>query len=362
MFLPDPSGHRDVALGLCRSTGRCLLVLNARSAQGLAERFWDLPGGTIESGESVRDALAREWQEEVGWSPVVGDLLFVSDGAKRTGPGVPPLYTWRTFVLSVEAPAFGALPTPGPEIEKVEFVHDADALLRLSAPYHKPLREFLAGRGPRIATVDWIEAEPEADRTPVPSAMRHLMVLAAAAAVGDTALVASGTLAAIADGITVPLVEETLLQIVPYAGFPRALAAFSAARPLLGSATGPASEAEASTRPTTGATGFATVYGDSAERVTKGLAGLHPLLPSWTKDFAYGRVLTRAALDPATRELLAVSILTALGRCDDALLGHMRAAVRLGASQDAVSGAIAVVPASAGVGKRAAARAISARI
>ena len=96
--------------------------------------------------------------------------------------------------------------------------------------------------------------------------------------------------------------------------------------------------------------------------MTKALTGLHPLLPTWTKEFAYGRVLSRDALDLPTRELLGVAILTALGRCDDALLGHMRAAMRLGASMDAVAGAIAVVPASVGPGKRAAARALLTRL
>jgi 4-carboxymuconolactone decarboxylase len=104
------------------------------------------------------------------------------------------------------------------------------------------------------------------------------------------------------------------------------------------------------------------VYGDTAERVRRGLAGLHPLLPAWTLDFAYGRVLARPALALATRELLAVSILTALGRADEALLGHMRAALRLGASRDAVAGAIAVVPPACGTGKRAAARALLPRL
>lgn len=362
VFLPDPSGHRDVALGLCRSAGRVLLLLNARSSQGMAERFWDLPGGTVEEGESVRDALVREWREEVGWSPVLGDLLFVSDGRKRTAPDAPPLYTWRTFVLGVEAPAFGAMHTPGPEIDKIEFVRDDDALLRLSAPYHAPLRDFLAGRGARIATVDWIEPDARAASTPVPPPLRHLLILAAAAATGDAELVASQTRAARTDGVDVATLEETLLQIVPYAGFPRALAAFSAARPALGPAAGPASDGDPAARPTAGDAAFRSVYGDTADRVAKGLSTLHPLLPPWTKEFAYGRVLSRAQLDLVTRELLAVAILTALGRCDDALLGHMRAAVRLGASSDAVAGAIAVVPASVGPGRRAAARALLARV
>jgi 4-carboxymuconolactone decarboxylase len=87
------------------------------------------------------------------------------------------------------------------------------------------------------------------------------------------------------------------------------------------------------------------------------LASLHPALPAWTLEFAYGRVLTRPALASLDRELLAVSILTALGRCDDALVGHARAALRLGASRDDVLAAVGSVPHSAGPGRRSDARA-----
>src|SRR5690606_23816868 len=152
--------------------------------------------------------------------------------------------------------------------------------------------------------------------------------------------------------------EEALLQVVPYAGFPRALGAFAAARPALGAPPPPGGERPAAARPEAGDAAFRAVYGDTAERVRGGLAGLHPLLPAWTTEFAYGRVLARDGLDLRTRELLAVSILTAMGGADDALLGHMRAAVRLGASREAVAGAVAVVPPSCGAGKRAAARAL----
>jgi alkylhydroperoxidase/carboxymuconolactone decarboxylase family protein YurZ len=79
-------------------------------------------------------------------------------------------------------------------------------------------------------------------------------------------------------------------------------------------------------------------------------------------EFAYGRVLARPELAPVERELLGVAILTAMGEASDALLGHMRAAVRLGASRESVAGAIAVVPASAGAGKRSAARALLFRL
>ncbi len=359
MFLPDPSGHRDVALGLCRDAGRVLLVLNARSVQGTATRYWDLPGGSVEPGEGVKEALVREWEEEVGWKPSVGELLFVSDGSKRTSSDAPALYTWRVFVFDVPAPPFGVMPRPGPEIEKVDMVQEAHLAQRMTAPYHAPFLAFFRG-GPRYASFSWIEpAAPE--NAAIEPGLRRLCVLAAAAAYGDAALVLSETQAALLEGVPAARLEETLLQIVPYAGFPRALAAFSAARGAL--------PAAASGAPAGGADGgaggvgaFEAVYGETAEKVRAGLARLHPLLPEWTIEFAYGRVLSRPALSPKEREVLAVSILTALGSVDDALLGHMRAAIRLGATPEAVAGAVAVVPSSAGEGKRAAARAVLARL
>jgi 4-carboxymuconolactone decarboxylase len=355
MFLPDPSGHRDVALGLCRDAGRVLLVWNARSVQGLSTRFWDLPGGSVEAGETVRAALEREWEEEVGWRPSVGDLLLVSDGVKRTSSEAPPLYTWRVFVFAVPPPPFGVMPRAGPEIERIEMVGDGHLDQRLSAPYHAPLRAFLAG-GPRYATFSWIEP-PAAEAPALDPRRRRLCVLVAAAATGDASLVAAEAAALRAEGAAVAEVEEALLQVVPYAGFPRALAAFQAARPALGNADPAAgSEPPAATFPSSGSRAFEGVYADASPRVREGLAALHPALPAWTVEFAYGRVLSRPALDLATREVLAVAILAALGRCDDALRGHAKAAMRLGVPREALSGAIAVVPSSAGEGRRAAAR------
>ena len=365
VFLPDPSGHRDVALGLCQSAGRVLVVLNARSAQGTSTKFWDLPGGTVEAGEALVEALQREWQEEVGFAASVGDLLLVVDGAKRTDSDAPPLYTWRAFIFEVHAPAFGAMSAPGPEIEKIDFVRIEDVPMRLTAPYQAPLVRYLMRGGLRHARTDWLEPAAAEPSSPLAADLRHLLILAAAAAVGETALVATEAAAARAAGVSLERLEEALLQIVPYAGFPRALAAFAAARPAFGPALPPAEttpEAPADARPALGAEAFGRVYGETAPRVAAGLAALHPLLPSWTQDFAYGRVLARPALDPCTRELMGVSILTALGRADDALLGHMRAALRLGASKDALAGAVSVVPASAGAGRRAQARALLARV
>ncbi len=45
--------------------GPGVLVTKGRSA-----RYWDLPGGRIEEGEGIRDALLRELEEELGISEI----------------------------------------------------------------------------------------------------------------------------------------------------------------------------------------------------------------------------------------------------------------------------------------------------
>jgi 4-carboxymuconolactone decarboxylase len=360
-FLPEPSGHRDVALGLCRVSGRVLLVRNARRVGGATAPVWDLPGGEAHPGEPVRDAVAREWEEEVGFRAEVGDLLLVVDGAKRRAPDAAPVYTWRTFVFEVAPPPFGAMPVAGEEIEKVEVVPVADAIARLTAPYHAPLRALLGGAPARHAQVSWVDPASLDGPDRGAAGLRRLLVVAAAAAVGDLALVRSECAAALAEGTPREAVEETLLQIVPYAGFPRALAAFGAAREVLGAAPSPAEERPATSSPEAGRAAFEAVYDASADRVRRGLAALHPLLPSWTIEFAYGRVLSRPVLPILARELLAVSILGALGSCDDALVGHARAAGRLGASDEDLLAAVGAIPSSAGAGRRPAARSVLAR-
>ncbi len=47
----------------------------AKNERGL----WEFPGGSVEFGETLRDALAREIREEYGVTIDVGDMLTVTD-------------------------------------------------------------------------------------------------------------------------------------------------------------------------------------------------------------------------------------------------------------------------------------------
>ena len=54
-----------------------LLLVQHKDVSGQPTGAWALPGGGIDDGESLTDALTREMIEETGVTPEIGRLLFV---------------------------------------------------------------------------------------------------------------------------------------------------------------------------------------------------------------------------------------------------------------------------------------------
>jgi 8-oxo-dGTP diphosphatase len=83
---------------------------------------WALPGGTLEWGETLREALAREMEEEAGISGVVpGRLVGVFSAPHRD-----PRFHGVTVVVTCDVQAPTARPKNPLEILEVGLFADAD--------------------------------------------------------------------------------------------------------------------------------------------------------------------------------------------------------------------------------------------
>lgn len=173
---------------------------------------------------------------------------------------------------------------------------------------------------------------------------RALVVLAALLAGGSEAQVREQLAVAVAE-IRPEWVEEVILQTYLFAGFPRALNGAREWRRISGRAA-PARDQHAidaaEVRRGKGEATCATVYGDFYDRLRVNIRGLHPALDDWMIEDGYGKVLSRAPLDLARRELCIVAA-CAVARQDRQLHSHLHGALHAGAAPAVVSASLEAV-------------------
>ncbi len=82
-------------MGYLEKDGKVLLGLREDRPSKIYRNYWDLPGGRIEAGETVNEALEREFYEETGLTVMRARLVdaFHNSEPDEGAPGLCLLYS-----------------------------------------------------------------------------------------------------------------------------------------------------------------------------------------------------------------------------------------------------------------------------
>ena len=105
----------EVAVGAVIVVSERLLLV--QRAQDPGRGLWAVPGGRVQTGESLRQAVAREVAEETGLEVEVGDVAWTG---RAIGPGDPP--AWHFVIVDFWASVTRGEVRPGDDAAAAEWV------------------------------------------------------------------------------------------------------------------------------------------------------------------------------------------------------------------------------------------------
>ena len=127
--------------------------------------------------------------------------------------------------------------------------------------------------------------------------------------------------------------EETLLQAVLFAGFPRVVTAFETLAETWPAATAPIGGGlPVAEQTAAGHALFGAIYGRNEQAVHAMLRSFHAEFHDFVLEAAYGRILSRPGLSAQHREILASGVLAAQDQLRQ-FVGHARGAMNFGATK-----------------------------
>lgn len=177
-----------------------------------------------------------------------------------------------------------------------------------------------------------------------------LVTLSAAIAGADAAAIAREAERALANGVTPAALYEATLQSYLFVGFPRAIEAFFAVRPVLERAGWNAPAAAPPDPERWRREGDALcrrVYGRNFDKLLATMRALSPDLAEWMILQGYGMTLSRPGLGAMDREYAVIAILT-VTRMWRQLRSHAIGAVHVGGTRAGVREAIGLCEPVAG--------------
>jgi alkylhydroperoxidase/carboxymuconolactone decarboxylase family protein YurZ len=166
-------------------------------------------------------------------------------------------------------------------------------------------------------------------RDAVQAELLGLARVSVAAAKGREAALRREVRAALRAGATPARLDEALLQLVPFAGYARAINAFRILQQVAPHV--PVSRPRGADVRRRGERLCRRIYGPVYPRMIARMRSYHPDLAEWIVSDGYGRVLSRPGLSIRERELIVVAVLTAL-KVPLQLRSHVEGARRVGAS------------------------------